>query len=274
MHWLAIQTEASLKSATRWLPSNQSLADIVSVPRTLSAKVDTICWQIGSGANTIRSQTQSTLILATKYSQQGVSWKEFFVVCNGQYSGNRWTLSLREYTVIQIRLALPRHAVTITQWHQVSWSHMLIYQVSSSFLTIYITAVYYTAVVTWQCQWQWKCMCGQAVQYPHFQNCNFKKSNSFGFGKLSPCKCGSYLGMYSAYPYIWINHWHFLFEHMHVAYTGPDPDSHNSRTPICGQAKQFHDILSVCPPLLYMLASIHFCNRGNDIQHSGISSID
>ena len=127
-------------------------------------------------------------------------------------------------------------------------------------------------------------VCGQAVQYPHFQNCDCvkpmpgieltrtSKSNSFGFGKLSPCKCGSYLGMYSAYPYIWINHWHF-FVWTHAAYAGPDPDSHNSRTPICGQAKQFHDTLSVCPPLLYVLASIHFCNRGNDIQHSGISSI-
>ena len=54
-------------------------------------------------------------------------------------------------------------------------------------------------------------VCGQAVQYPHFQNYDFVKpmpgieltstfkSNSLGFDKLSPCKCGSYLSMYSAY---------------------------------------------------------------------------
>ena len=176
----------------------------------------------------------------------------------------QWMDFISERTGIQIRLALPRHAVTITQWHQ----------------------VIYTAVVTWQYQWQWKCVgrqCNTLISrivivwspcMPGIELTSTFKSNSLGFGKLSPCKCGSYLGMYSAFPYIWINHWHFLFEHMHAAYAGPDPDSHNSRTPIWGQAKQFHDTLSVCPPLLHVLASIHFCNRSNDIQHSGISSID
>lgn len=119
---------------------------------------------------------------------------------------------------------MPWHAVTITQWHQVSWSHMHVNLPSKFFLHDYIYIYIYsccdlTVSVTVK-------VCGQAVQYPHFQNCDCvkpmpgieltrtSKSNSFGFGKLSPCKCGSYLGMYSAYPYIWINHWHFLFEHM------------------------------------------------------------
>lgn len=37
-------------------------------------------------------------------------------------------------------------------WHQVSWSHVNL--PSKFFLPDYI----YTAVVTWQCQWQWKCV--------------------------------------------------------------------------------------------------------------------
>ena len=61
----------------------------VRAPDTIcGTEVDTICWHLGSGANTIRSQTQSASILATKYSHQRK--------CNGQYSGNGWTLSPRE----------------------------------------------------------------------------------------------------------------------------------------------------------------------------------
>ena len=138
-----------------------------------------------------------------------------------------------------------------------------------------------------------------------------KLDNSVGFDQLSSCMCDSYLDMhvnfdpmYSVYSdidsiipselrYILsMNCWHehrlcrprlkvyYLWfgliidiSNLNTGYTGPDSDSYNSRTSVWGQATQFHSTLSVCPPLLLLLASNHVCSRINDIQCSGITSI-
>ena len=157
------------------------------------------------------------------------------------------------------------HTVTMTH---VSWSHMLI---PFSFLALYSCPMYSgIKCVGRQCN---TLISRIVIVWGPCKPESLHEIELAGGFLLVLCLHSSFGSFWDVHAY---NHTFWLIidiSCLNTAYAGPAPDSYNSRTPICGQAKQLHGTLSICTPLLFLLASIHICNHINDIQCPGISSI-